>query len=176
MSEHAAEPADWRPIVAALNNPYSRRVYAQVVLGQEADDLGAGLNPARRDRVLDSLVKAGLIVRDGDGYRESSEVFTDLLAAIPRPARPTGPERFLDGRGEIDRYPTNAAELHGLLTFIADQVLTPTEVVTEPELNGRLTHFTADTAGLRRHLVDAAVLERTRSGSQYARVVQPVQG
>ena len=144
-----------------------------MVLGQETRSLGTGLSPARRRHVLDSLVKAGLVRIDGGEYRDSSEIFADLLAAVPRVAPRTGPERFLNGRGEIDRYPTNAAELHRLLTFIADRVLTAGEVVTEPELNERLTRFTSDTAGLRRHLVDADVLERTRSGSQYSRTVQP---
>lgn len=169
MSEHPAEPADWRPIVAALNNPHTRRVYAQVVLGHETDSLGTGLSPARRRHVLGSLVKAGLIRTDGEGYRESGAVFTDLLRALTRPAAPTGPERFLDGRGEIDRYPTNAAELHGLLTFVADRVLAADEGMTEPELNERLSPFSSDTAGLRRRLVDAGILQRTRSGSQYSR-------
>ncbi|WP_147918879.1 DUF2087 domain-containing protein [Ruania zhangjianzhongii] len=167
MSENQA---DWRPIVAALNNPQTRRVYAQVVLGHEAETLGDGLSPARRRHVLESLVKAGLISKDGDGYRDRSEVFTQLLAAIPRPADRTGPERFLNGRGEIDRYPSDATELHGLLAFIAGEVLTNDDVLTEKELNERLTPFSQDTAGLRRRLVDAELLDRTPSGSQYSRV------
>ena len=92
MSEHEAERADWRPIVAALNNPHTRQVYAQVVLEHEAGTLGADLSPARRGHVLDALVKAGLIQFDGAEYRASSEVFITLLASIPRAARATGPE------------------------------------------------------------------------------------
>lgn len=166
-------PADWRPIVAALNNPHARRVYAQVVLGDREVAPGEGLSPARRRRVLDTLVTAGLIGQDGNGYHDRSEVFAELLSAVPRPAHRTGPERFLNGRGEIDRYPSNAVQLQGLLAFIADQVLAADEVVTEKDLNERLIRFSADTAGLRRRLVDAEMVERTRSGSQYSRISPP---
>jgi hypothetical protein len=55
--------------------------------------------------------------------------------------------------------------------MIAQRVLSEGEVLTEKELNGRLRAFTEDVPLLRRHLVDAELVERTRSGSEYALVV-----
>lgn len=42
--------------------------------------------------------------------------------------------------------------------------------MSEAVLNDRLSAFSDDTATLRRSMVDDEVLERTASGSQYARV------
>ena len=44
------------------------------------------------------------------------------------------------------------------------------QILDERETNARLEPFTSDVAALRRHLVDAELLERTRSGSEYALV------
>ena len=44
------------------------------------------------------------------------------------------------------------------------------EVLTEKQLGEALSRFTTDVAALRRHLVDASLLERTPTGSEYARV------
>ncbi|PYG00325.1 hypothetical protein SAMN05216184_104267 [Georgenia satyanarayanai] len=160
---------DWRPAVAALANPHVRRVFAQVVLGVETGLLGADLGRSRRRRALDTLLGAGL-VREVDGrVVEEPDAFTRVLAGASRP-RPTGPARFLDGRGRIDRYPADDGERRALLELVAEQVLGPEEVVTEKVLGERLSRFGPDTATLRRYLVEEELVERTRSGSQYARV------
>lgn len=168
MEDDGARP-DWRPAVAALANPHVRRVFAQVVLGTGTEMLGAELGRSRRRRAIDTLLAAGL-VREVDGrVEEDPQAFTRVLAAGTRP-RPTGPERFLDGRGRIDRYPTDARERRALLALVAEEVLAPGEVVTEAVLGERLARFGADTATLRRYLVEEELVERTRSGSEYARV------
>ena len=156
-------------MIAALNNAHARRVFAQLTLEPQTTDLGDILGSAQKRRALEALVKARLVEKAGDTYRVRGQTFADLLAATPRPERRSGPERFLDGQGEIDRYPSDPAELRGLLVFVADQVITPDEALSEKELGTRLRRFGPDTAALRRHLVDAAVLQRTRSGSQYSR-------
>ncbi len=91
------------------------------------------------------------------------------LAAGGR-ARPTGVQRFLDAEGRIDRYPSGRADRDELLRWVAEHVLTAGEVVGEREVTDRLARFSGDPAALRRHLVDAGILERTRSGSEYALV------
>lgn len=160
---------DWRPAVAALANPHVRRVFAQVVLGVETVRLGAELGRSRRRRALDTLLVAGL-VREVEGrVVEDPQAFARVLAAHSLP-RPTGPERFLDGHGRIDRYPADAGERRALLALVAEHVLAPDEVVTETVLGERLARFGPDTATLRRYLVEEELLERTRSGSEYARV------
>lgn len=160
---------DWRPILAVLANPGTRRMFAEVVLGAERDAVGTGLSASKRKHALDSLFAAGLVRKTDAGLVECPEVFARVLAAAARP-RPSGVERFLNGRGEIDRYPVNAGERRALLAHVADRVLPGDEVIGEAELNERLRPFSADTATLRRALVDEEILERTRSGTQYARV------
>lgn len=88
----------------------------------------------------------------------------------PRPRR-TGPERFLDGEGRIDRYPVRADDRRELLTWVAERVLPRGLVWTERDVNELLAPVApgGDVAVLRRHLVDDGLLERTRSGSEYAR-------
>lgn len=164
------EPADWRPAVAALANPYAREVFAQIVLGHQTQQLGQGFGAARLRKVIETLTEAGL-VRERDGrFEVRPEAFTSLLTSTPR-ERPSGPGRYLDREGMIDRYPQNRDELEALLRMVAARVLAEGEVLSEKELNGRLRTFTQDVPALRRHLVDAAILERTRSGSEYALVL-----
>ncbi|MFH6780105.1 DUF2087 domain-containing protein, partial [Clavibacter michiganensis] len=78
-------------------------------------------------------------------------------------------ERFLrDGR--IAQWPAGPADLDDLLRHVVAQVLDPDEVLDERTLAARLLRLTDDHALLRRHLVDAGLVLRTRSGSEYARV------
>lgn len=92
-------------------------------------------------------------------------------APRPRPAK-GDITRFLDAAGRIDRYPAAAAERLDLLRWVADRAIGHGEVLTETQVNERLARYApgGDVAVLRRHLVDHALLERTASGSQYARV------
>lgn len=161
-----SEESAWRAVFAALANETSRGVYADIVRG--APDPGAELSPSRRRRALDSLVKAGLIVALDDGWGVG-DVFTQTLAAAPRPQRRTGVARFLTADGMIDRYPSNQGEREELLRFVAEHALTDDEVLSEQAFNERLARFSEDTAVLRRYLVDFGIVERTASGSEYAR-------
>jgi hypothetical protein len=158
-----AATADWRPIIAALANPDTRTLYAQLVVG--AEDAGAGLSPSRRRHAQERLLSAGLI--DDDGMPDPG-VFARALASAPQRDRPTGVQRFLRPDGRIDRYPSTARDREELFAHIARAVLAPEEVVGERELTDRLAELADDPAALRRHLVDAGLVERTRSGSQYA--------
>lgn len=160
---------DPRPVLAALANPHARRMYARIVLDQ--DPAGTGPSTSKQRNALAMLQRAGLVRADGATYRETSEVLSGLLAAAAaRRPQAEGPERFLDGRGRIDRYPLKAPQRLSLLQYVAGRVLQPGEVLTEWQLNERLAVFSADTATLRRYLVEAELLERTRSGSEYALV------
>ncbi|MEE6280267.1 DUF2087 domain-containing protein [Georgenia sp. MJ170] len=158
----------WRPVVAALGNPHARRVFAQIVLGHDPEAVGRELGGARRRHALDALLGAGIVREHDGGFDVVPEAFGQVLAAGSGPRR-VGPERFLDGRGQIDRLPSDATERRALLQLVAERSLAPAEVLPEAELNERLLAFSADTAGLRRAMVDDEILERTRSGSQYAR-------
>jgi hypothetical protein len=165
-------PADARRILAALANETARRVYAEFEVDGVSPALEA-LSPSRRRHVTELLTGAGLLRTDGDALVLDAAVFADALAATTaaagRPERRTGIDRFLTAEGRIAVYPAKAAERAALLAAIGARVLDADEVVGEREITVRLSAFTDDPAVLRRYLVDAGELERTRSGSEYAR-------
>ncbi|MGC5615879.1 DUF2087 domain-containing protein [Georgenia sp. Z1491] len=162
--------ADWRPLIAALANPHCRLVFSQIVVGESAEVIGSDLGPTRRRRTLDALVRSGLVREEEGTFVACSDVFADALAAGASD-RPQGPERFLDGEGRIDRYPTDLDERRALLHLLARKTIGEGEVLPERELSERLTAFADDTARLRREMIDHEVMERTPSGSEYARVL-----
>ncbi len=157
--------SDWRPIVAGLLNADARRVFAETVVASTEP-----VPPARRERALAQLIALGLIEVDASGTPRASD--TPLRAALAgaQAPRPTGPERFFDADGRIDRYPTGAADRLALLSLVVSRAVPRGEVLTETQLGEALSRFATDVAALRRHLVDASLLERTPTGSEYARV------
>ncbi|MGO4534749.1 DUF2087 domain-containing protein [Leifsonia sp. 2MCAF36] len=157
---------DWRPVVAALANADARSVWAQLVVG--GTPAGAGLAPARKARALALLESAGL-VRSVDGSDQPEEaVFRRLLAAASaEQPRRQGVQRFLRVDGRIDRYPAGADDRRELLAHVAASILEPGETVAERDLTERLARFGDDPVALRRYLVDAGLVLRTRSGSEY---------
>ncbi|MDR6972195.1 DUF2087 domain-containing protein [Leifsonia shinshuensis] len=163
-------PVDWRPVVAALANRDARAVWAKLVV-----DGGGTLSPARERRARELLDAAGLIrTTDGGAVEVADAAFRELLAASASlQPRPTGVERFLRPDGRIDRFPAAADDRSQLLRHIAGRVIAVGEIVTERELTERLARFGDDPVTLRRYLVDAGILLRTRSGSEYARGDEP---
>lgn len=153
----------WRGVVAALLNSDLRAALAEMPQ--------VPLTDARRARAIARLEQLGLIRADAaDGAHVFDEASLRSILAEAPVVRREGPERYLDGAGRIDRYPLRDADRRELLAWVAAQALQPGEVLTERHLNERLEPFTADVAVLRRYLVDAELLERTRSGSEYALV------
>lgn len=153
----------WRGIVAALLNPDLRAALAEVT--------SAPLSEARRARSIARLAEFGLVRREGDTWVFADAELRSILSENA-PVKATGPARFLDADGRIDRYPLRDADRGDLLRHVADAALPPGEVWSESEVNERLEAWApgGDVAVLRRYLVDAGLLERTRSGSEYARV------
>ena len=152
----------WRGVVAALLNPDLRAALAEVTTD-------AALTPARRERAITRLEELGLVRRSGDDIAFDDAVLRGILSESA-PTKATGPQRYLTAEGRIDRYPVRDADRRELLEWVATRALRPGEVLTEGEINERLEPFTPDVAVLRRYLVDYEVIERTRSGSQYALV------
>ncbi|OUE10256.1 hypothetical protein CMsap09_15010 [Clavibacter michiganensis] len=163
------DPIDPRRLAGVLADPELRAAYARVVLGSGLDDALAHLSPARRRKARASLVGSGLVALDADGRASAPDaVFRAILAQQPATPPAQGVERFLrDGR--IAAWPAGPADLDALLRHVVEGVLDPGEVVDERTLTARLVRVTDDHALLRRHLVDAGLLLRTRSGSEYAR-------
>lgn len=56
-----------------------------------------------------------------------------------------------------------------MLRFVASRTLVLDEPVTEGELTSRLAELARDPIGLRRDLVDAGYVTRTRDGAEYWR-------
>ena len=158
----------WRRVVAALGNSDTRTAYAQIVLGTQPPDVLADVKAQRRDRAISTLLESGLVERRVSGELVASElIFRDLLDQQPRQPR-TGLDRFMR-LGRIEQYPANAAERRDLLAWIADNVFSPGERISERQVNERLLSYTDDVVLLRRYMVDFGILERTPSGSSYSR-------
>ncbi|MFD4960743.1 DUF2087 domain-containing protein [Microbacterium sp. NPDC058389] len=152
----------WRGVVAALLNPDLRAVLAETMAAGPLPD-------ARRRRAIERLHELGLVRETASGALEFDETAVRGILSDNPPVRPSGPTRFLGADGRIDRYPAQHAERDELLRWVAERAFGDAEVLTEQQTNERLSAFTGDAAVLRRHLVDAGLLERTRSGSEYAR-------
>lgn len=152
----------WRGVVAALLNPELRTALAEVS--------DAPLSDSRRARAFARLEDLGLVRRHGETWVFDDAMLRDLLAE-DAPVKPTGPARFLDRDGRIDRYPLSATDRRQLLVWVADQALPHDRVWSESEVNAHLEPYApaGDVAVLRRYLVDHDLLERTPSGSEYAR-------
>ncbi|AJW80072.1 DUF2087 domain-containing protein [Clavibacter michiganensis] len=161
--------SDPRRLAAVLADAEMRAAYARVVLGSGLDDALAHLSPARRAKARSSLVGSGLVTVDADGTASATDaVFRAILAQQAATPPAQGVERFLrDGR--IAQWPASPADLDDLLRHVVAEVLEPDEVLDEKALTERLLRLTDDHALLRRHLVDAGLVLRTRSGSEYAR-------
>ncbi|MBP2456481.1 hypothetical protein ABID70_002003 [Clavibacter michiganensis] len=160
---------DPRRLAGVLADAELRAAYARVVLGSGLDEALAHLSPARRSKARASLVGSGLVAVDADGTASAPDaVFRAILAQQPATPPAHGVERFLrDGR--IAQWPASPADLDALLRHVVAQALDAHEVLDEKALTARLLRITDDHALLRRHLVDAGLVLRTRSGSEYAR-------
>lgn len=145
---------EWRRIVAALDNPGRRAVYAELVLGV------TGLPGAKRAKAISALQGAGLVDDDGKAI---PDVFARLLAEQP-PVIRTGIDRWVSG-GRIQHFPAKPADRREVLEWVASQL--PADEHSEAQVNELLAAFTADVASLRRYLVDAELLERDADGSVY---------
>jgi hypothetical protein len=128
-----------------------------------------GLLGRRRRKASAALVGSGLVTIAADGITTAPDaVFRAILAQQPATPPAQGVERFLrDGR--IAQWPASPGDLDELLRHVVAGALDPDEVLDERALTERLLRLTDDHALLRRHLVDAGLLLRTRSGSEYAR-------
>ncbi len=149
---------DWRSVVALLANPDTRRALARVIA--ETEPAGES------QRAVERLTQAGLI--DADGRVDEA----GLRALLRESSRPVarGIERFLTPTGRLLGLPSRPAERLELLQLLASRALRPGEVVAEKELNARLAAFDDDVATLRRLMVEAEILERTPTGTEYALV------
>jgi hypothetical protein len=83
---------------------------------------------------------------------------------------PGDPERFLV-RGRLEQMPRRVADRLLVLRYVASRVLPLEDPVTGRVLTDRLAELARDPVGLRRDLVDAGLVSRTRDGAEYWRTL-----
>jgi hypothetical protein len=156
----------WKQVVASLADDGRLRLFGRVVVESPAE---ADLTTDDRRR-LAPLLAAGVVVRDDAGVlRADPGRFAALLAGASAPQE-TGPERFLSG-GRLVRSPKRLRDRQLVVRYLASQVLPLEEPVTELTLTKRLAERAVDPVSLRRSMVDAGLVHRTRDGAEYWRTV-----
>jgi hypothetical protein len=163
---------DAAALVGLLADSDRRRVVAALVLGAadlDAIERAAGLTAAQVGRALARLVSAGLVVRGADGTLAIVGAAFGVAARSAAAANPTtrhdGPPevaRVLDAfvrDGRLVSIPVAHAKRLVVLDRLA-QEFEPGRQYSEPMVNLILGRWHADTAALRRYLVDDGFLER----------------
>ncbi|KOU77334.1 hypothetical protein ADK61_13220 [Streptomyces sp. XY66] len=87
--------------------------------------------------------------------------------SAPRPARRDVSELFSGGR--LTAIPRKAARREQLLVHLTETLFTVDRTYTEPEVNEALRTVHDDCSALRRYLITAGLLTRTRDGRSYQR-------
>ncbi len=96
------------------------------------------------------------------------------MDTTPATSGPTPPDpvahaaRFLV-RGRLEQLPRRRADRDLVLRWLAHGTLPLEEPVTERTLTDRLAQVGRDPVGLRRELVEAGLVTRTRDGAEYWR-------
>ena len=180
-------PFDSRELVGLLADEERRRVFAALVLGAsdtESVRRGSGLDVRAAGRALQRLVDNGLVVRGDDGTLHLlGEAFA--LAARADAEREPRPEEHAGEPADVARVLRafvrdgrllSIPAVHAKRLVILDwlvQRFEPGRRYSESMVNLILRHVHADTAALRRYLVDDEFLSRARgeywrSGGTYA--------
>ena len=81
---------------------------------------------------------------------------------------PSAVARFLV-RGTVEVLPRRRADRDLVLRYVATRTTEVHQPVTERELTARLAELATDPVRLRRELVDAGLVTRTRDGAEYWR-------
>lgn len=130
----------------------------------------AGMDVRRAGRALARLTSAGLVERDGNGYRLVRERFRGALESIPpnepTPALESGLGREADRvlatflqNGKLSSIPVNRTKRMIILDYLAGRFELG-EVFSEKDVNETLRALHPDVAALRRYLVDEGFLDR----------------
>ncbi len=152
--------------------------------GANRADIVAKLNLPLQDVVNHvAFLESVGVLSQKEGVYELNDTKLAALArenfAKERPAYVPAPEldpqskkvlkAYLNPDGSIRQIPNQPAKLQIILNYLI-QAFAPGSHYTEKEVNQILRRFHEDTAGLRRDLVDAKMLDRISDGSRYWRV------
>lgn len=156
------------------------------ILGTERigqSEIASRLNMPLRDIVnhLAFLEQVGVVRQNNDLYELNTDRLEELARTQLRREKPEyvpAPDldetsrkvlaSCLNPDGTIKHLPPQQAKLRVILEYLV-QVFTPGIDYTEKEVNTIIRRFHVDVSGLRRDLVDAALLARERDGSRYWR-------
>ena len=140
-----------------------------------------GFHPADTQRHLDRLMQSGVVNLTNGFYKLDTKALEKRLRRQFEGERLTyTPESVMEksaGKvlaahlnpdGRIKTIPIQPAKLRVILDYLIN-AFTVGANYTEKEVNMILGQFHPDTAGLRRDLIDAGMLERERNGSRYWR-------
>lgn len=165
-----------RELVGALADETRLRAFAAVTLGA---DTGAeiasrsGLSRPAARRALARLVSAGLVREEGAVFEAVPAAFAEAARRAKDEGEAAGPHsgdvastpeqnevlrRFMRA-GRVTAVPARPAQRHVLLDYLAGH-FTPGTRYPEKDVNALLGRYHADTATLRRLLVDEGFLER----------------
>jgi hypothetical protein len=163
---------DATALVGLLADPHRRRVVAAVELGaRHIDEVAAasGLTSTQVAKALGKLIEAGLVVNDDDGLGMAADSFQ--RAARQANARPKSTEfadepdetrkvlRAFVVEGRLQSIPVAATKRMVILDWLAQEFQVGT-MYSEKMVNLILGQRHADTAALRRYLVDEGFLDR----------------
>ena len=171
--------------VKAMSNPNRLRIIG--ILSQKSltrAELAARLELPLKEIVdhLADLEQVGAISQHGEAYAINDEGLGALAREKLAQDRPTYiPSDVWDEKskkvlkthlyadGSIKQIPSQPGKLKVILNYLIDNFQANTDY-TEKEVNIILSRFNEDTAGLRRELVDAGMLNREGDGSRYWKV------
>ena len=167
-------------MVGLLADAHRRRVVAAIELGARRVDeviAATGLSSAQVAKALGRLVDSGLVGQDAEGLSLDGEAFQ--RAARQANTRPASTEfddapdetrkvlRAFVVDGRLQSIPVAPAKREVILDWVA-QDFEPGQRYTEKMVNLILGQRYADTAALRRQLVDHGFLDRAEG--QYWRI------
>ncbi len=185
MSVDASVPVSAGTIVGALADLHRRCVFAAVQLGAaHVDDVvtATELSVAQVSKALGKLVDAGLVTVDGGRLTITAAIFQQAArAALARPAMsehdllPATDRKVMNAfvvEGRLLSIPSSPGKRLVILDWLA-QFFEPGRRYSEAMVNLTLGQRHADTAALRRYLVDEGFLDREagvywRSGGSVA--------
>jgi hypothetical protein len=142
-----------------------------------------GYHPAATLRHLERLVQGGLVRLTEGRYVLDTQALERFSQRQFQGRRPVySPEAgtqetstrvlaaHLNPDGTIKSIPLQKAKLHVILNYVIE-AFSLDRNYTEKEINAIISQFHPDTAGLRRDLVEAGMLDRVRDGSRYWRII-----
>ncbi|BBH68835.1 hypothetical protein ACTI_55200 [Actinoplanes sp. OR16] len=177
MSVSAAHAADF---LMQLSNPARLLAFAELVrVGDKGASIGEmayrlDLTKPQTGELLGRLVGAGLATGSGDGYyRARADVLREAAQALDR-TQPIAP--FLAdfpqlkayfAHGRLTSLPPTMSERYQQIAELFARFLAIDGILTEDEVNSKISAAADDVAAVRRMLVETGWLERDRAGTSY---------